>query len=173
MPHLAHFIRIAAPVERVFAFLADPTNIPRIQTEFRSVRLLTPQAQGLGAGIEAHGTFRGLPLTAQMQIVAFEPPQLLVSESSGMVQSRTTWRVAADPDPALTTDAALLTSSSPLAPGSRVTLSIDYTVTIPGLALLGSLVQRDLDSMTIAALRRLKELVESEKWRDHGYGGAV
>ncbi len=156
MPHIAHFIRIDAPGERVFAFLADPTNIPRIQTEFRSVRLLTPQTQGLGATIEAQGTFRGLPLTAQMQIVALEPPHLLVSDSSGMVQSRTTWRVAPDPPPA--PDAAPHGGL-----GSRVTLTIDYTVTVPGLAFLGSLVQRDLDNLTIAALRRLKALVESGK----------
>ncbi|MDQ2808672.1 MAG: SRPBCC family protein [Chloroflexota bacterium] len=154
MPRIAHFIRIDAPVERVFAFLADPTNIPRIQTEFRSVRLLTPPPAGIGATIEAQGTFRGLPLTVQMQIVAFDPPHLLVSDSSGMVQSRTTWQVAPDPPP----DAA------PVAPPlTRVTLSIDYSVTIPGLAFLGSLVQRDLDGLTSAALRRLKALVESGK----------
>lgn len=148
MPRIAHFIRIDAPAERVFAFLADPTNIPHIQTEFRSVRLLTPQTQGLGATIEAQGTFRGLPLTAQMQIVAFDPPHLLVSESTGMVQSRTTWQVAADP----------ATDSTPAL--TRVTLSIDYMVMVPALAFLGSLVQRDLDGMTSAALRRLKALVE-------------
>ena len=165
MPRIAHFIRIDAPVERVFAFLADPTNIPRIQTEFRSVRLLTPQTHGLGATIEAQGSFRGLPLTAQMQIIAFEPPHLLISNSSGMVQSRTTWRVAPDPPPL--PDTASLTDLPPADPGCRVTLSIDYTVTIPGLAFLGSLVQRDLDSLTIAALRRLKALVEE----DAGGGG--
>jgi len=144
MPRIARFILIDAPIAQIFAFVADYRNLPRIQAEFKSVRLLSAQATGPGAQVEARGSFRGFPLTAHMTVIQAEPPHLLVSDTSGGVRSRSIWRFSeqAPPDPAA-------------APRVRVSLAIEYELLIPGLALLGGLVQRDLDGMTTDALRRL------------------
>ncbi len=151
MPHIAHFILIDAPIARVFAFVADHRNLPRVQAQFKSVRLLTQQAEGPGARIEARGAFHGLPLTVEMTIVQCEPPHLLVSDSAGGVHSLSTWRFVEQP------------GAVPGAPSRvRASLTIDYEVKVPGAGLFGGLVQRDVDTLTIDALRRLKTLVEAE-----------
>src|SRR5947207_1151785 len=97
MPHLARFILINAPVEAVFAFLDDYRNIPRWQPKFQSARLLTSKSSGVGTVVELRGSFRGLPMTTQNTIVTFEPPHLLVSDSSGSVRGRSTWRLTSVP----------------------------------------------------------------------------
>jgi uncharacterized membrane protein len=150
MQRIAHFILIEAPVERVFAFVADYRNVPRMQTQFKSVRLLSAQERGLGARIEALGSFRGMPLTAQMIIVGFEEPRVLVSDSTGGVRSRTTWRF--DPQAGAGPDTP---------PRTRAAVVIEYEITIPGLSLLSGLVHRDVDNMTMDSLRRLKVFVEA------------
>jgi uncharacterized membrane protein len=152
MPRLAHFILIDAPIERVFAFVADYHNLPRIQTQFKSVRLLTAAPDGPGAQVEAKGAFHGLPLTVQMTIIESDPPHLLVSHSAGGVQSRSTWSFREQP------------AEPPGAPAQvRVTLTINYEIHMPGLKLLGGVLQHELDSLTIDSLRRLKLLVEENK----------
>ena len=152
MPRLAHFILIDAPIERVFAFVADYRNLPRIQAQFKSVRLLTATADGPGAQVEARGAFHGLPLTVQMTVVEADPPHLLVSHSAGGVQSRSTWSFREQP-----------AETPGAAPHVRVTLTINYEVHLPGFKLLGGVVQHELDSLTIDALRRLKRIVEENK----------
>jgi len=151
MQRIAHFILIDAPIERVFAFVADYRSVPQMQAQFKSVRLLSAQEQGLGAQMEALGSFRGLPLTVQMTIVGFDAPHLLVSDSTGGVRSHTTWRFdeqgGASPD---------------TPPRTRAAVIIEYEITIPGLSLLAGLVHRDVDNMTMDSLRRLKVLVEGE-----------
>lgn len=150
MPRIAHFILIDAPIARVFDFVADYRNLPRIQAHFKSVRLLTAQAHGTGAQLEAHGSFHGLPLTVQMRIVDYRPPHLFVSDSEGGVRSRSTWRFSEQP------------GAIPGAPPRvRADLAIDYQINLPGLSLFGGLVQGDLSAMTADSLRRLKRLVEA------------
>ena len=152
MQRIAHFILIDAPIERVFDFVADYHNVPRMQTHFKSVRLLSAQERGQGAQIEALGSFRGMPLTAQMTIIGFDEPHVLVSDSTGGVRSHTTWRFDAHPG---------ATPDTP--PRTRAAVVIEYEITIPGLSLLSGLVHRDVDHMTMDSLRRLKVLVEAEK----------
>jgi uncharacterized membrane protein len=150
MPRIAHFVHLEAPIDAVFAFVADFRNLPRLQSEFKTVRHLAGPAEGLHAQIEARGSFRGLPLTAHMTIVGFEPPRVLVSDTTGGIDSRSTWSFREEQPP----DAPL--------PLVRVTLVIEYELRLPGLALLGGLVHRDVDRMTSDALRRLKTIMEGD-----------
>jgi ribosome-associated toxin RatA of RatAB toxin-antitoxin module len=152
MQHIARFILIDASVETVFAWVADYRNIPRFQPQFKSVRLLSTIAQGLGAQVELRGSFHGMPLVAHTEVTAFEPPQLLVSTSTGGIRSRSTWRFTPTPDaPART----------------RASLSLDYEVNLPGLGgLLGGMVQHEVEGMTIESLKRLKLLLEGRPLPD-------
>lgn len=148
MQRIAHFVHVQAPIDVVFAFVADFHNLPRLQSEFRIVRHLAGPPQGLHAQIEAHGSFHGLPLTTRMTIVGFEPPRALVSDTTGGIHSRSTWSFREEQPPG---------ADRPLV---RVTLVIHYEVRLPGLSLLGGLVHHDVDRMTTDALRRLKVLME-------------
>ena len=151
MPHIARFILINVPRETVFDFLADYRNIPRFQPQFQTVRPLSEVTRGLGAMLDLRGNFLGLPITAQMHITAFEPPQLLVSDSTGGVRSHTTWRLTEVPP--------VHPEMSPVT--TRAHLTVDYEVTLPGLGrLFGGLMQREVEEMTVHSLKRLKLLLE-------------
>ena len=149
MPHLARFILIDAPLAAAFAIVSDYRNIPRLQPQFDRVRLVSTQEMGVGAEIELHGSFRGLPITSRTRIVAFDPPNLLVSDSHGQVRSRATWRFTPAP------------AHAEGAERTRASLALDYEVDLPGLGwLVGGLVGRDVEAMTVESLRRLKQMVE-------------
>jgi hypothetical protein len=170
MPRLTRFVIVNAPIEAVFAFLADYHNIPRMQPQFQRVRPLTAQTVGAGATLELHGQFHGLPITAQVYIVHFEPPHLLISDSTGAVNSRTTWRLTSVPPsgpppsapPALRPPGEESAAPAPVA--TRAVLALDYELAVPGLGrLLGGFVAGDVVAMTVESLKRLKRLVESER----------
>lgn len=152
MPHIARFIVITAPVETVFEFVADYRNIPRLQPHFDTVRPTTAETRGLGAQLDLHGRFLGMPITAHTTIISFEPPHLLISDSTGGVRSRSTWRFTAVP---------------PATPGqgpptTRAGLTVDYDLTMPGGRLLGGMIQPELVNMTVDSLQRLKRLLEGQ-----------
>ncbi|MGI8588822.1 MAG: SRPBCC family protein [Chloroflexia bacterium] len=148
MHRISRFILVEAPIERVFEFTSDYRNLPRIQTEFQTVLPLSAQTRGLGAQVEATGSFRGLPIRVKLEVVKFEPPHLLVSDSAGAIRSRTTWTFREQ-------------SGGPDAPArTRAAVAVEYEIQVPGLSLLGGLVQRDVDEMTTCSLRRLKSLLE-------------
>jgi hypothetical protein len=163
MPRLARFVIINAPIETVFAFLADYRNIPRMQPQFERVRPLTAQSSGAGAMLELHGQFRGLPITAQMRIVHFEPPHLLVSDSTGAVKSRTSWRLTELPPAHPTPHSPGEGGDSPAPAATRAAITLDYDVAVPGLGrLLGGFVAGDVEAMTVESLKQLKRLVEGQ-----------
>ncbi len=155
MPRLSRFVIVHAPLEAVFAFLADYRNIPRMQPQFQRVRPLTTATEGVGAMLELQGRFHGLPITAQVRIVQVEPPRLLVSDSTGAVKSRSTWRLTPVP-PSPDAEGA----APPVA--TRASLTLDYEVSVPGLGrLLGGFVAGDVAAMTVESLKQLKRMVEA------------
>jgi Polyketide cyclase / dehydrase and lipid transport len=167
MPHVARFVTVHAPIEAVFAFLADYRNIPVLQPHFQRVRPLSTVTYGPGATLELHGHFRGLPITAQVHIVQFEPPRLLVSDSTGAVRGRTIWRLTSMPPPNPPSPPAPLpadegSSFSPAGPPvTRASLTLDYELVVPGLGrLLGGFVAGDVEAMTVESLKHLKRLME-------------
>jgi hypothetical protein len=157
MPHFARFILVNVSRETVFDFLADYRNIPRFQPQFQTVRPVTAVTRGLGATLDLRGSFLGLPIAAQMHIVGFEPPHLLVSESSSGVRSHTTWRLTAVPPVHPETAAAT----------TRAHLTVDYEITLPGLGrLVGGLLQHEIEELTVQSLKRLKMLLEGHPLPD-------
>lgn len=168
MPHFARFVNVHAPIEAVFAFLADYRNIPAMQPQFQRVRPLTAVTYGAGATLELHGHFRGLPITAQVHIVQFEPPHLLVSDSTGAVRGRTIWRLTSGPAPAPPSPPAPLPPGEGSAPPpplvTRASLTLDYELAVPGLGrLLGGFVAGDVEAMTVESLKQLKRLLEGRE----------
>lgn len=73
---LEHSLTVARPVEEVFAFIADPANLPSWQSGLVEVR---PESTGPGLGAR-HGevrSFMGKHIEQTLEVTAYEPPTRL------------------------------------------------------------------------------------------------
>lgn len=150
MPKVSASAEIPVRIEDAFDFLADYRNIPRLQPQFTSARLTSEQERGVGATVELHGRFRGVPMRVHNRIVTYTSPRRLVSISEGTVLSRNAWELEErSVNPALT----------------RVSLTVEYKVAGPlssvftGLA--SSLFHSEIQAMTEESLRRLRQILTS------------
>ena len=157
MPKVSASAVVQAAAEEVFSFIADYRNIPRLQPEFATARVVSEQQVGAGAVVELQGRFHGVPMRAQNRIVTFTPPRRLVSISEGAVLSRNTWEL------------------QPLAgelSGTLVTFVVEYKVAGPlggiftGVA--SSLFHKEIQAMTDGSLRRLQEIFSVEGTKAEG-----
>jgi uncharacterized membrane protein len=73
-PPLSSLVVIDAPIERVWAELADIEGQPRWMHEMKSVRLLTPPPTGVGTRGEATVRIFGISVTDPVEVTEFEPP---------------------------------------------------------------------------------------------------
>lgn len=151
MPRVTSSALVPATAEEVFSFLADYRNIPRLQPEFTNAKLVSHVERGLGATVELHGRFHGLPMRAQMHIIAYSPPNRIVSISEGAVLSRNTWEVRQ------------LTGEDI----SQVRLSVEYKVGGPlgGLftGVASQLFHKEIQGMTDESLKRLAAILVSDQ----------
>jgi ribosome-associated toxin RatA of RatAB toxin-antitoxin module len=157
MPKVSASAVVQAAPEEVFSFIADYRNIPRLQPEFATARVVSEQQMGAGAIVELQGRFHGVPMRAQNRIVTFTPPRRLVSISEGAVLSRNTWE--------LQPHAGELS-------GTLVTFVVEYKVAGPlggiftGVA--SSLFHKEIQAMTDGSLRRLQEIFSEEGTKAEG-----
>src|ERR1700690_1217981 len=93
MPHVQATAQVEATPEEIFGFLAEYQNIPRLQPQFQSARLVSERAEGPGAVVELKGHFHGIPMTVRNRIITFTPPYRMGSISEGTVLSRNTWEL--------------------------------------------------------------------------------
>ncbi len=144
MPTVSRYILVRMPVEKVFAFVADPRNTTRIQREFSRFEPIGEPAYGLGMAVDARGSFKGFPVRAVVRVTEFVKNERIVSVSTEGVASRAEWVFSPDED------------------GCRVqfTASFEWPVLLPSLA-LGRMAEEELTRLTESALRQLKRLVEA------------
>lgn len=139
-----------ASAEEVFDFVADYRNIPRLQPQFSTAKLVGEQERGLGAVVELSGRFHGMPMKVKNRIITFTPPNRLASISQGTVVSRNIWEFEA-------------VEEGSSGPATRATLTIDYKVSGPfGKLFTGvasSLFHNEIQQMTDESLRRLGEFM--------------
>jgi ribosome-associated toxin RatA of RatAB toxin-antitoxin module len=152
MPTAISSTLVPATPERVFDFIADYRNIPRLQTQFASAKLASEIERGQGAVVELSGRFHGMPMRVKNRIVTFTPPRRLVSVSEGTVLSRNVWEF----EPV----------DSEQEPSTRVTFSVEYKAAGPfGKLFTGvasSLFHKEIQEMTDESLRRLRELLAQD-----------
>ncbi len=149
MARLEREIAIAAPPERVFAYIAQPERTPEWSPNVVSVRLTSDGPIGVGATTETIVKALGTTQMALGRCTAFEPPRRLV------IQSRTNLG-------ATTTNETVLLADGT---GTRLRAKLDYA--LPGGALGGGLlggflgidkqIRRDFEQ----SLARLKAIVEA------------
>jgi uncharacterized membrane protein len=112
-------ITIKAPVEKVFDYISEPTNLPEIWPSLVEIKDVQKLPSGgtrdrwvyKMAGIRLEGT-------SESEDAECIPNQRLVSKTKGGVESTMTWMF------------------QPEAGGTKVTLEVEYTVPIPVLGKL-------------------------------------
>src|SRR5258708_38087106 len=140
--------QVEATPEEIFAFIAEYQNIPRLQPQFQSARLVSQRAEGPGAVVELKGHFHGVPMTVRNRIITFAPPYRMVSISEGAVLSRNTWELRPVPGASR--------------PATETTFTVEYKMGGPlgGLftGITSSLFHSEVQSLAHAALHRLQDI---------------
>jgi ribosome-associated toxin RatA of RatAB toxin-antitoxin module len=148
MPHVQATATVEGTPEEIFHFLSEYENIPVLQPQFQSARVVSPQPSGIGAVVELKGHFHGVPMTARNRIIAFSPPYRMVSISEGTVLSRNTWE--------------LRPVNGAAHPATEVSFTVEYKLGGPlgGLftGITSSIFHKEVQSLTDASLRRLREI---------------
>jgi uncharacterized protein YndB with AHSA1/START domain len=73
---------IPAPIGELFAFLADPSNLPAWQTGILSAELTSQPPVGVGSKARVVRQLMGQRIVADLVMTAFEPDHRLVLEST-------------------------------------------------------------------------------------------
>jgi uncharacterized protein YndB with AHSA1/START domain len=138
-------IVIDAPIERVWAVVADIENQPRWMLEMKAVRLITPPPIGVGTRGEATVRVLGVTVTDPVTVTEFDPPTRFAVRHEGSF-----------------TGSGVITLE-PGADGTTTIVRWDETLIGPAFPYVGSLVQAPiLGAIFQADLERLRDLVESD-----------
>jgi uncharacterized protein YndB with AHSA1/START domain len=132
---------INAPVEKVFAYISDPTSLPEWMLNLSDVTDVT----GSGVGQHYHWKFRmaGIPLRGETTVSEHVPNERWVLDSTGGGTS--TWTFA----------------FAPTEGGTMLNMSVDYTIPVPVLGKLAEKLvlkrnQREADQ----SMENIKETME-------------
>jgi uncharacterized membrane protein len=114
MPKLNNSVNISAPVERVFAYVSDPTNLPEWMGSLSEVTDVT------GSGVGQHYNWKynmvGIPLRGDSRIIDLVPNERLATESKSGVENTFTF--------------------TPHGSGTKLDLEVDYNIPVPVLGKL-------------------------------------
>ena len=137
-------IVIDAPIERVWAVIADLEDQPRWMTEMKDLRILSDGPIGVGMVCEADVRMFGITVTDPVTITEFEPPHRYAISHDGTFRGH-----------------GLITLESG-ADGTTTIVRWDEVLIPPLLPHLGALAMAPaLGAIFQADLVRLKELVET------------
>ena len=135
---------IDAPIERVWAVVADIEDQPRWMLEMKSVRLLTTGPIGVGTRGEATVRIMGISTTDPVTITEFEPPTRFAIRHEGSF-----------------TGGGVITLESGV-DGTTTIVRWEETLIGPVFPYLGAIVQTPiLGAIFQADLERLRVIVES------------
>ena len=133
---------INASVEKVFAYISDPTNLPEWLPSLTDARDIT----GEGVGQRWGWTYKmiGLSLKGESEVTEHIPNQRHVHKSTGGILS--TWTYTFNPE----------------AGGTRLNLVVEYTIPVPVLGKVAErLVLRQNEREADLAMANIKERLES------------
>jgi uncharacterized membrane protein len=141
---IASMVVIDAPIEKVWAEVADIEGQPRWMTEMKAVRLLSDGPVGVGTTGEADVRILGIPVVDPVTITEFEPPHRFAISHDGLFKGGGVITLEAGAD------------------GTTTIVRWDETLIPPVLPHLAALALRPtLGAVFQADLVRLKELVET------------
>jgi uncharacterized membrane protein len=136
-------ITVNAPVEKVYEYISDPTNLPEIWPSLVEIKDVQRLPNG-GTSTRWVYKMAGMRLEGTSEDIEYVANQRRVVKTKGGIDSTQTWML------------------QPEADGTRVTLEIEYTVPIPVLGKLAEAVivkmnDREGDTM----VENLKAMLES------------
>jgi uncharacterized membrane protein len=141
---ISSMIVVHAPIERVWAVLADVEGQARWMQEMKAIRVLTPGPVGVGMVAEADVRMFGITVTDPVTITEFEPPHRYAISHDGTFKGR-----------------GVITLESG-ADGTTTIVRWEELLIPPVLPHLGALVMTPaLGAVFQADLVRFKELVET------------
>jgi uncharacterized protein YndB with AHSA1/START domain len=141
MPIINSSININAPVEKVFAYAADPTNAPEWFVGMTEAKDVT----GSGVGQHYHWKYSmvGIPLHGEGTITEHVPNERMVVETKGGVTGTLTYKFTSNQG------------------GTTVDVETEYTIPIPVLGRLAEkLVLKRNQRESELGLANLKERLE-------------
>ena len=141
MPTINNSINISAPVEKVFAYVADPMNDPEWFVGLTEVKDVT----GSGVGQHYHWKYSmiGVPLKGEATITEHVPNERVVVETKGGVTSTFTYTFASHEG------------------GTKLDSSVDYTIPVPVLGKLAEkLVFKRNEREARMGMENIKERLE-------------
>ena len=142
MPRINNSTHINAPVEKVFAYVTDPMNVPEWMVSMSEVTDVT----GSGLGQHSHWKYKmvGIPLHGETTVTEQVPNEREVTKSKGGITSTFTWTFAPDEG------------------GTKLDLEIDYSIPVPVLGKLAEklVLKRNEREMGMNA-QNIKERLES------------
>jgi uncharacterized membrane protein len=137
-------IVVDAPIERVWAELADVEGQARWMQEMKAIRILTPGPVGVGMTCEADVRIFGITVTDPVTITEFEPPHRYAISHEGTFKGRGVITLESGVD------------------GTTTIVHWEELLVPPVLPHLGALVMTPaLGAIFQADLVRFKELVEA------------
>ena len=141
MAKVERSITINAPVEKVVAYLADPTNALEYVPSMTDIRNI----EGEGVGRTYDWTYKmiGISFSGKTEVVEYKPNERYVTKSSGGIVSTWTYSFKAEAD------------------GTQMNLVVDFTVPIPVLGKFAErLVLRQTEREADLAMVTLKDRLE-------------
>ena len=141
MAKVERSITINAPVEKVVAYLADPTNALEYVPSMTDIRNI----EGEGVGRTYNWTYKmlGISFSGKTEVVEYKPNERYVTKSSGGIVSTWTYSFKAEAD------------------GTQMNLVVDFTVPIPVLGKFAErLVLRQTEREADLAMVTLKDRLE-------------
>jgi len=142
MPTINKSTNVNAPVEKVFAYVTDPTSLLEWMVSISEVTDVT----GSGVGQRYHWKYKmmGIPLQGQTTFTEFVANERAVTESKGGVESTFTFTFA------------------PHEGGTKLDLKTEYTIPIPVLGKLAEqLVLKRNEREASMWMENIKERMES------------
>lgn len=141
MPTINNSTNINAPVEKVFAYIADPMNSTEWMVSLTEVSDVT----GAGVGQHWHWKYKmmGVPLHGETTVTEVVPNERFGFEGKGGITSTFTWTFA------------------PHEGGTKLGLEIDYTIPVPVLGKLAEkLVLKRNERESATNVQNIKERME-------------
>jgi uncharacterized protein YndB with AHSA1/START domain len=133
---------IEVPVEKVFAYVAEPSNIPEWLVNLGTIADVT--GSGVGQHYRWKYTMIGLPFDGETTVVEHVPNHRLVTESKGGIPSTFTM------------------AFSPHEGGTKLDVDTEYSIPVPVLGKLAEkLVARRMQREAELSAQNIKERLES------------
>lgn len=140
MDFIARSIRIPAPPEQVFSYVANYQNTLEFMAHLTRFQPLNNRPYGLGSRFTWEATVKGVPLRSEFEVIEYEPPYTMAARTIDGPESSCRWYF------------------EPVPEGTLATLETSYRVpNLPIIRMVGSmLIEREITGTMEQSLRNLR-----------------